>query len=276
MWIYLAEPCTDSTSSQESEESQKPWKGTSDQSPTVKTIDTHKPFFYPEWQKENCQTPQSGMTCEHSWDQCFLCHPILSTAAFLARTSVSQDMARAWRESEADYFSRSPGSLASYDRDSCSWRTFQRLLFEDQSELLANFAGWGMTVAGVFYPLQMWARITDAKDGGSWRGPRVGGQEAYYTRAKRKGHKIAMSYLESAVDYHESKKLFPTPTAQDAKNNGAPSQMQRNTKPLNAEIGGSLNPTWVEWLMGYPSEWTVLKDWATQWYRPKRAKRLKD
>jgi hypothetical protein len=26
--------------------------------------------------------------------------------------------------------------------------------------------------------------------------------------------------------------------------------------------GGALNPTWVEWLMGYPAEYTVLKDWA--------------
>ena len=37
---------------------------------------------------------------------------------------------------------------------------------------------------------------------------------------------------------------------------GAPSQMERNTKPLNAEVGGSLNPTWVEWLMGWPLGWT--------------------
>jgi hypothetical protein len=51
-------------------------------------------------------------------------------------------------------------------------------------------------------------------------------------------------------------KTWPTPTAQDAKNNGAPAQMERNTKPLNAEVGGSLNPTWVEWLMGWPLGWT--------------------
>jgi hypothetical protein len=49
---------------------------------------------------------------------------------------------------------------------------------------------------------------------------------------------------------------WPTPTAQDAKNNGAPSQMVRNTKPLNAEVGGQLNPTWVEWLMNWPTGWT--------------------
>ena len=62
--------------------------------------------------------------------------------------------------------------------------------------------------------------------------------------------------LESIV----ARSLWPTPTTQDAKNNGGPSQHNRNTKPLNAEVGGSLNPEWVEWLMGYPEGWTDLKD----------------
>jgi hypothetical protein len=50
--------------------------------------------------------------------------------------------------------------------------------------------------------------------------------------------------------------FWPTLTAQDAKNNGAPSQMERNTKPLNAEIGGPLNPAWAEWFMGWPIGFT--------------------
>ena len=58
-------------------------------------------------------------------------------------------------------------------------------------------------------------------------------------------------------------RMWPTPTVQDSKNNGAPSQMERNTKPLNAEVGGSLNPTWVEWLMGWPLGWTDLKPLET-------------
>ena len=61
--------------------------------------------------------------------------------------------------------------------------------------------------------------------------------------------------------------MWPTPTCQDAKNNGAPSQMERNTKPLNAEVGGPLNPTWVEWLMGWPLGWTDLKPLATDKFR---------
>lgn len=54
-----------------------------------------------------------------------------------------------------------------------------------------------------------------------------------------------------------------TPTCQDAKNNGATSQRERNTPPLNTQIGGPLNPPWVEWLMGWPIGWTDLNAPAT-------------
>lgn len=50
--------------------------------------------------------------------------------------------------------------------------------------------------------------------------------------------------------------MWPTPTVQDASNNGGPSQHKRNSLPLNAVAGGALNPTWVEWLMGFPLGWT--------------------
>jgi hypothetical protein len=61
----------------------------------------------------------------------------------------------------------------------------------------------------------------------------------------------------------EQVRMLPTPTCQDAKNNGAPSQMVRNTKPLNAVVGGALNPDWVEWLMGWPIGWTDSRPLAT-------------
>jgi len=65
--------------------------------------------------------------------------------------------------------------------------------------------------------------------------------------------------------------VFPTPTCQDAKNNGSASQQVRNTKPLNVVVGGSLNPEWVEWLMGWPIGWTGLGALGTdrfqQWQR---------
>ena len=52
--------------------------------------------------------------------------------------------------------------------------------------------------------------------------------------------------------------LWPTPTAQDASNNGGKSQHKRNSKPLNAAINGRLNPAWVAWVMGFPLDWLDL------------------
>jgi DNA (cytosine-5)-methyltransferase 1 len=61
------------------------------------------------------------------------------------------------------------------------------------------------------------------------------------------------------ITLNRAVKIWPTPTASNAKNNGSASQMRRNTKPLDAEVGGALNPMWVEWLMGWPLGWTDLK-----------------
>lgn len=49
--------------------------------------------------------------------------------------------------------------------------------------------------------------------------------------------------------------LWPTPTVQDSKNNGGPSQHDRHTPPLNA-LFGALNPEWVSVMMGFPPFWT--------------------
>jgi hypothetical protein len=72
--------------------------------------------------------------------------------------------------------------------------------------------------------------------------------------------KYAQGGTALSMQASQAPQMWPTPTTQDAKNNGGPSQHKRNTKPLNAEVGGPLNPQWVEWLMGYPEGWTDLKD----------------
>ena len=54
--------------------------------------------------------------------------------------------------------------------------------------------------------------------------------------------------------------MMPTPTARDWRDAGPNVNYERAKKKgrLAGHSGGSLNPTWVEWLMGYPKGWTDL------------------
>jgi hypothetical protein len=64
--------------------------------------------------------------------------------------------------------------------------------------------------------------------------------------------------------------MWPTPTQRDYKGQNSLKHIQekpRHNSQLpnrlrQQGISGSLNPTWVEWLMGYPEGYTDLKDWA--------------
>lgn len=87
-----------------------------------------------------------------------------------------------------------------------------------------------------------------------------GGGEVNWKPVRKSGHRAQLT-LRTAV------RMLPTLTCQDAKNNGAASQMERNSPPLNALAGGPLNPTWCEWFMGWPEGWTELKPLATDKYR---------
>ena len=58
--------------------------------------------------------------------------------------------------------------------------------------------------------------------------------------------------------------LLHTPTAHNAKETAAPSEYERNTPTLAAQAGGSLNPAWVEWLMGFPIGHTDLNSLETR------------
>lgn len=59
--------------------------------------------------------------------------------------------------------------------------------------------------------------------------------------------------------------LWPTPNARDWKSGKvSEATLERNSRPLseaaaNGQTSGQLNPTWVEWLMGFPLGWTDLE-----------------
>ena len=85
------------------------------------------------------------------------------------------------------------------------------------------------------------------------------------------------SYKGLERDLPTAVKMMPKPTARDWKDSGLNTNYEtaRKKSRLAGTAGGSLNPTWVEWLMGYPAGYTDLKDWEILSSRKLRKKSVK-
>lgn len=90
-----------------------------------------------------------------------------------------------------------------------------------------------------------------------WPTPTVNGNH------NRKGlSKTSGDGLATAVS------AWPTPKSRDYRvEYHTPGVTKRDSPDLNKLIGGQLNPTWVEWLIGWPLEWTDLRPLAMDKFR---------
>lgn len=209
-------------------------------------------------------------------------------AAFPARTSALPEKAQGLTDLAAECGNTWQGSLARFDHDSCSWKTVQHSLLEDLESCSVTWPRSGITVNGQCWEQPMSALHTSATDSGSWPTPTVCGNYNRKGASPTSGDGLATAVMKwptpqasdnrpratanstarriaigKQVSLEAAVKFWPTPTAHNAKEGGFPSEHQRNTPTLAAQAGGSLNPTWVEWLMGWPLGWTDLKQSAT-------------
>jgi hypothetical protein len=60
---------------------------------------------------------------------------------------------------------------------------------------------------------------------------------------------------------------WATPTKADAQGGPGRSDKRKGGDNLRTQVGGSLNPSWVAWLMGWPIEWTACAASATDKFR---------
>jgi DNA (cytosine-5)-methyltransferase 1 len=106
---------------------------------------------------------------------------------------------------------------------------------------------------------------TEEIDCGLWPTPMArdwkGGRTA--ETLKKRGRSITNSLPDAVTG-----QLWPTPTANED-HAGRPGGKMQKMLGNHPEVRGtteaewrrgSLNPTWVEWLMGYPKGWTDLED----------------
>ncbi len=200
-----------------------------------------------------CRLSRSGMMFKPLTDDLGEAVLMSFLAASPAPTFPVQEREQASTERPVQCGDTWQGSLAKFDPASSSWRTHQCLLFEDSTECLETFPRWGIMRDGELWEQSTQVLRTEETESGLWPTPCSQMSQRKTINGENRSHSTGQKFGLSLV---QAVKLWPTPTAQDAKNNGAPSQMERNTKPLNAEVGGSLNPMWVEWLMGWPLGWT--------------------
>jgi hypothetical protein len=192
----------------------------------------------------------------------------LYLAAFPVRTSQQQDEAQGLTELDQECGHTWQELLARYDLATSSWKTPQSSLLGDYTEFSETWPRWGLMQDGVSYQRQTLVRPIKETESGLWRTPQAqeGMRGVYKSKEAMdahldRGHQLSLS--NQVVHRH----LWPTPTAHNAKKTNAPSEALRNEPTLASRVGGTLNPTWVEWLMGWPLGWTDLKPLAMDKFR---------
>jgi hypothetical protein len=199
-----------------------------------------------------------------------------SPADSRARISAQPALALELTERARAFGQSTPELLAKFDPDTSSWRTSQLCLDGALSEFSEAWPRSGLMLSGTAYQLPPLALRTDGTEFGLWPTPQGQydgrSQEAWEAaKAKKKekhqaGHYGKGTGAPGMMDLQRAVRMWPTPNARDYK--GSPGQGSRDAgghqSSLPASVkasegSGSLNPTWVEWLMGFPLGWTALE-----------------
>ena len=144
--------------------------------------------------------------------------------------------------------------FAHFDPATCWWKTYQGcLLTLTWDEYSETWPRAGTMRNGIAFQQVPLAPLTGETGYGLWPTPTSLIGSMYL---EENAHERNSMGLGSAVH------LWPTPTQRDWKDTGANTNYEAIAAKsrLAGTVGGSLNPTWVEWLMGYPLGWTDLKD----------------
>ncbi len=236
-----------------------------------------------------------GMTCSPLTDDRGEALLTWYRAGFRAKTSALPERVQALTASGPACGRTWHGSLATFDRASSSWRTVQQSLLGDSDECSVTWPRSGMTADGRCWELPMLGRRTSVTGSGLWPTP-VASDTSSRSKPYAQGGtplSLAVKWPTPTVCGNYNRKgasatsgdglatavrMWPTPNAQERDGKQTPGSHLTLTKAVkgwkkgrvggspdsvvpDTEIqdGGPLNPTWVEWLMGWPLGWTDLK-----------------
>ena len=214
-------------------------------------------------------------------------------AGFRARTSALPEPGTDSMAPDQVCGANSRGWFATYSQDSSTWKTAQLSLLGDSELFLETWPRWGSMQGGASYLRQTPALpICESASGfwqtpvaddaanrkaGKWnsRGePKLSAQVMWPTPTASlgtKGGRVTPRKSREGgtlIEAVSARQTWATATARDWRS-GKASQAthDKNSRPLSEQVGGLLNPNWVEWLMGWPIGWTELKPLAMDRFR---------
>jgi len=236
--------------------------------PGLTTLDIQVRGLYPEKTRYHGVTVVSNQLMLFAEDFPASPIPLLADAAALRTRATSGPI--------------SPESFATLDHDG-SWRKtsqgYSQVTLDGSLERFSEtWPRAGMTRNGTASRLPPSAPLTNATGCGSWPTPSSrdwkdtpGMAQEAFDRSGAFRNRIDQT---ARMVYAVERGMWPTPTAITdtggaamCKWGGSGARAKLRTMTTSQELNGALNPTWVEWLMGYPLEWTALKDWGTRSFR---------
>lgn len=178
------------------------------------------------------QEHRSMMTCEPSL------HPASKQMAFPsmqsladspAKTSAMQDSERDWQARGPVFSTNTPGSLASWDQISRSWKTSQRCLIEGWETFSERFPTSGMMHYGTLLPHVPWDTHTCDDECSLWPTPTA-----------------SMDGRGFGIPLHDRTGRYKLETVS-------------RVHALVKEHGWRIHPNFTEALMGFPTGWSEIE-----------------
>ena len=157
--------------------------------------------------------------------------------------------------------------LTIYDHDSQSWKMSECLFTGDYGKYSEALPRSGIMLNGKISEQATWVHRTGGKGSGLLPTPRAqeiddsNGDVCQESNSiRRKSGKRYGASLTTIIK-HQAK--WPTPRTRGLCGGSGHKKMLMekfgNEEGKKIFNGGTLNPTWVDWLMGYPIEWTDLE-----------------
>ncbi len=183
--------------------------------------------------------------------------PMSSVADSHAKTSALRDWERAWLASAAGYGGTTGELLARLSPDLLSWKTSQRCLVEGWETFSETWPRSGTMQNGTAYQLPPLVPLIEETGLGllptpaarDWKGS-VSGETLRARTSMTRG---------VSLEEHLLRQMLPTPSAGNSHSAGRLDEWGGMNPFRGTDIGKlHLNPSFVEEIMGFPTEWTAL------------------